>query len=316
MNKIAHTTNGNIRNHIKLGTWNKGPSTFQNAVPNIRYLLEKYSIDILAVQELNLKDTDNEKQLTIPNYTLVHDKLRSKNQISRAGIFIHKSVKHVVRDDLTNQGEAHVAITAYITKTKKINVHAWYRQWNQMQGNHKIPDTGTTKAQKERMIATAEKFQKSKNESETVILSDTNINTNNIDSTNSQKTNRDKQTSQVARLLSDSILQEGFVTMNTTPTHLTSTIDHIFSTNPLHINNTTTIETHLSDHKLVTSNRMTKTPHRKPRYTTSRAYNTIDYIDMCQEMNQDPRLYKIMQSSDSNMIATHSDTSDKGQSGH
>ena len=97
--------------------------------------------------------------MLIPNYTLVHDMLREKNHIARAGIFVHKSVNFVVRNDLTNQDEAHVAITAHITKSKKINIHSWYRQWQQIQGNNKIPNTGSTKAQKARMISTIDKFQ-------------------------------------------------------------------------------------------------------------------------------------------------------------
>ena len=136
------------------------------------------------------------------------------------------------------------------------------------------------------------------------ILSDSNINTLNIDSTNSQKSNRDKQTSQVSSMFSKSILQEGFTVINDSPTHSTSTIDHIFTTHPLQLTNITTTETHLSDHRMVTANRMTKEPSRKPRYTSTRAYNKIDYFEMSNSINQDPRLYEVMQSNDTNWIAS------------
>ena len=88
--------------------------------------------------------------MKIPDYTLVHDKLRDKNLVSRAGIFIHKSINYVVREDLSNQEEAHIVITAHITKSKQINIHSWYRQWQEVHDNNKIPETGTTKAQKAR----------------------------------------------------------------------------------------------------------------------------------------------------------------------
>ena len=303
INKRAHSTNGNIRNTLKLGTWNKGPALFKNSIENVKFILEKHKLDILSVQELNVTTEDNLEILKIPNYTLIHDSLLESRGLARAGLFIHKDVNFTKRSDISNQEEAHVAVAVHLSKKKKKIVHAWYRQWQNIMNGKKIPATGTTVAQKERLRKTADLFLKSKALGETLILSDTNINTERIQVPESQKTSRDRQTSQVARILSSSILQEGFTPTNIAHTHKNSVIDHIFSNLPIKISNVNTSETHLSDHRLVTAFRSTKNPIRKPRYTTSRQYNKIDYFEMCQALNQDHRLYQIMQSDNTNEIA-------------
>ena len=235
---------------------------------------------------------------------MLHDSLLESRGLARAGLLVHKDVNFTRRQDLSNHEEAHVSIAVHMTRTKKVLIHSWYRQWQNIAEGKKVPATGSTSAQKERLKKTIGFFLKSKTEAETLIMSDTNINTERIQVAESQKTNRDRQTSQVARMLSSSILQEGFTATNSAHTHKNSVIDHIFTNYPIKISNVTTVETHLSDHKLVTAVRSTKDPVRKPIYTTCRQYNKIDYIEMCEALNQDPRLYQIMQSDNTNVIAS------------
>ena len=218
---------------------------------------------------------------------------------------IHKDVNFTRRLDLSNHQEAHLTVAVHLSKTKKILIHSWYRQWQEIENGKKVPATGTVKAQKERISKTAACFLKSKAEAETIVMSDTNVNTERLQVPESLKTSRDKQTSQVARILSTSILQEGFTATNSAPTHKTSVIDHIFTSNPIKISNIATRETHMSDHKLVTAIIITKDPTRKPRFTSSRQYSNIDYTDMCEAINLDPRLQQVMASSDTNYIATN-----------
>ena len=265
-------------------------------------MLNDNKIDLLAIQELNIRDTDNDNILKIPQYTLVHDALRKKNGLTRSGFLIHDSLKYKVREDIFNQEEAHTALTIYITK-KKLNIHAWYRQWQEVSKTGRIKYIGTISAQKSRITKTAQYIAKSLAETETIVLSDTNVNTSNLNSPESQKTSRDKQTSQVAQILSRSILQEGMVITNFKPTHKNITIDHIMTSAPIKITNITTINTHMSDHQLVCANRLTKEPVRRPRYTTTRAYHRINYQEMAEEINSDHRLQRAMQINDSDVIA-------------
>ena len=286
-----------------VATLNKGPSNYSNAVPNVQKVLQDNNIDILAIQELNFKSGDCKNQLKIPGYNLLTDYLIEKNQISRAGILIRESINFKQRPDLTNKKEAHLAISVYISKSKKINIHSLYRQWQEVTSTGKIPKTGSTAAQKTRLKNTIELLKKSKEESETIVLADSNINSAKINAPESQKSHQDKQTNQVAKLMSSSILQEGFVIMNKKPTHKQSIIDHIISTNPVKINNVQTINTHLSDHHMVIASRATKKVLRKPRFTTSRQYSLINYEEMKSDLNLDQRLYHAMGLNDPDEIA-------------
>ena len=134
-----------------MATWNKGPALYKNSVQNIAQVLIDNKIDLLSLQELNLKKSDNINQLKIPHYTLVHDNLLEANGLARAGFLIHDSLKYKNRADLTNQKEAHVAITLYLTKNKRINCHSLYRQWQEVNQVGKIHNTGTIAAQKTRL---------------------------------------------------------------------------------------------------------------------------------------------------------------------
>ena len=40
---------------ITLATWNKGPSLYRNSIEDINKLLQSNPIDILAIQELNVR---------------------------------------------------------------------------------------------------------------------------------------------------------------------------------------------------------------------------------------------------------------------
>ena len=303
INKENYTKNGNIVNNISIATWNKGPSLYRNSVQDINIFLQNNPIDILALQELNLRTEDDKNLLTIPGYTLINDHLLNKNGLSRSGFLVSNKINYKLRPDLTRQKEAHTVITVYITKTKKFNCHSWYRQWQEIKYNKKIPDTGTVNSQIGRITDIAEKFKISKVENETIILSDTNINSLNLNTPEISKPQRDKQTNKVAQILSKSILQEGFAIVNKAPTHSTATIDHITTSDINKIITHRNIETHLSDHKLVLAQTSTKNPVNTPRYTSSRQYHKIDFLEMNQQINQDPRLTQAMQSNNPEDIA-------------
>ena len=298
-----HTQNGNIQKNLKIATWNKGPAQLKNSILNIQSVLQTNNIDILSVQELNLRTDDNKNTMQIDNYNLIHDQLITKNGISRSGIFIKKDLKYKTRLDLTNKSEAHTVITLYITNTKTINIHSWYRQWQEVDTNNKIPRTGTTNAQKTRLIETIKMFKKSSTQAETIILSDSNINTQNINSPESLKTPQDKQTNKVSKILLNNLLSDGFTIMNTKPTHKTSTIDHLISTHPLKFLNTSTVNTHLSDHLMVIGIRSAKKQIRTPRYIITRRYSDINWDEMKSQISSDQRLALVHQLNDPDQIS-------------
>ena len=298
-----HTLNGNINKNLKIATWNKGPAQLKNSILNIQHVLQTNNIDILSVQELNLRKEDSLNTLKIDDYNLIHDQLLSTNGISRSGIYIKKDLKYKNRLDLTNSQEAHTVITLYLTKNKTINVHSWYRQWQEIDSNNKIPGTGTINAQKIRLTQTIKQLKKSSTETETIILSDSNINTLKITAPDSQKSPQDKQTSQVAKIFSNQLLNEGFTVMNIKPTHKNSTIDHLTTTHPQKILNTSTINTHLSDHLLVMAMRTAKNQKRTPRYMIIRPYKDIIWDEMKRQFAADHRLVLLLSLNDPNQIS-------------
>ena len=138
----------NIRQKLKIATWNKGNSLLTNSIDILQHVTNIIKPDILAVQELNIKYNDNIDTLTIPGYTLLHDRLIDKNGIARAGLLIKDNIKYKYRADLTNQEDAHIAITVHLTKQVKVNFHSWYRQWQEILPDGRIPGTKSIKAQK------------------------------------------------------------------------------------------------------------------------------------------------------------------------
>ena len=145
LNKIAHETNGNIIKSLKISTWNKGNSHLINSINTLHQVVLENNPDIIGIQELNIRDTDNTDTLKIPGYHLITDNLINKNGLARAGILIKDSLNCQTRDDFTNKEDAHMAITVSITKKVKLNIHVWYRQWQELTNTGRIPGTKNIK---------------------------------------------------------------------------------------------------------------------------------------------------------------------------
>ena len=83
----------------------------------------------------------------------------------------------------------------------------------------------------------------------------------------------------------------------------TQCIDHIMTTHPQYTRDTNTSTSNYSDHYLVSTIRNTKVPPHQPRYTQTRSYHQIDYIQLNQRIANDPRLTAALNSADSDVIA-------------
>ena len=60
----------------------------------MEHFVKEQKIYILGVQEINIKRGDNIETLQIPDYKLIHDNLLNIRGVSRAGIYIHNSIKY------------------------------------------------------------------------------------------------------------------------------------------------------------------------------------------------------------------------------
>ena len=75
------------------------------------------------------------------------------------------------------------------------------------------------------------------------------------------------------------------------------------TTHPQYTNNTTTSTSHYSDHFLISTIRNTKVTPHQPRYTQTRAYHKIDYVELNQALTADNRINQALNSADSDNIA-------------
>ena len=97
--------------------------------------------------------------------------------------------------------------------------------------------------------------------------------------------NYSKEHKPIACHFTDRILPQGVTILNKENTHFQSghppsTIDHITSTHPAQISNVTTINNGLSDHAILSCNRLTKAPIIQPTYRNIRDYKNIDKMEM------------------------------------
>ena len=257
---------------------------------------------------MNIQHFDNINLLTIPGFILITDNLRSTNGLSRAGLLVKNSLKFNTKQDLTNPNDAHIAITIHLTNTKKLNIHSFYCQWQELTPTGRVPNTRNIKAQKNRLTETAAFFQKSIQEQETIILADSNINTQYINTPDNSKSPQEKQISKVTDVFKSQLLDKGLTILNIANNkpnnnNETITIDHILTTHPQLTTNTTTLNVQYSDHYPDMTTRVTKAPHQAPRFNISRQYKNIYFIEMTQAINNDPRLYSAMNNIDSDFIA-------------
>ena len=112
------------------------------------------------------------------------------------------------------------------------------------------------------------------------MLCDSNINTQKLYSTENKKTSTERALKPIFSSLIDNILNQGVAIMPTGYTrqnhkgHL-KTIDQIMTTHPQKLNNTRTLDNMYSDHKMITTTRLTKEPTYTPRYFQTRCYKDV-----------------------------------------
>ena len=76
----------NMSSEIKISTWNLCLGLFHKK-DYVKAIIHKYNIDILNLQETELKEGLNEKTLNIPGYSLETEKSKHANGIR----YLHRS---------------------------------------------------------------------------------------------------------------------------------------------------------------------------------------------------------------------------------
>ena len=312
-NKEIHSINGNI--HLKYINWNKGNSKLENKINSLQDIITRYKPDIVAIQELNYTNDQDLADVSIPNYKWEMDALLQKNGRARSALLVHESLRYVRRKDLETEAEAHVWITLNLPAGRKINVQSWYRQWQELGVNGRIEGTNTGKQVKDRMTKLTDKWLIASKENETISLSDTNLNSTNLNKQPNEMDPHDRKQIPAIRILRDKILNNGISIIPTKSTHYnyqTKTeecIDHCMTTNPEKLLNQTIHKTGDSDHYIGQFTFSTTTKPTQPRYVLTRQWENINWdllkmnlkddidLDQANFSNDPSEICEILQSS-------------------
>ena len=285
--------NKKITTNLKIISWNKGPSRVKNTINNLRHIVTTHKPHIMAIQEYNLTDTDDINQLNIPGYKIELDTLMEENGIARTALIISDDIKYSRRLDMQNCNDSQVIITIHLTRNKKINIISHYRQWRTLNKAGSIKNSGTMKNQKIRLKKSLQVWQKAAEENETIILSDTNLNTTQFEKPLDEWTDYEVKLKPLTDMLRETMNSQNLTIIKTVSTRdnnfsTPSTIDHIITNRPQQHNNTTTLESMFSDHSLLITQRLFKVPVISPRYYNVQKIHKIDKDEMETFLSQHP----------------------------
>ena len=181
--------NGNHK--ISVLNWNKGNAKLSNKINLLQNVISRYKPQVIALQEVNFTQLQTLNEIQVPGYNWELDQLYQQYGRARSALLISKSLRYVRRRDLETPNVVHVWVTLHLQGNKKINIQSYYRQWQNMGVNQKIPGTDSIASQKERLQSVATKWKEALEEGETYSFSDTNLNLRNIGLQPNQLDNHD-----------------------------------------------------------------------------------------------------------------------------
>ena len=291
--------------------WNKGNSTMMHRIDTIRHIINEHKPDIFAIQEANLKSTDDIRLAQIQGYFLETDQLIKSKNLARTVMYISHQIRYKRLEELESKIEPVIWIE--IQKNggnKKIRIQNYYRQWQEMDLNGAIPETKSVKEQTQRFLKVIKIWSNQilLDQNEIISMSDTNINLNLNYSAPETLEYHDRKMIPLYRILNTQIFNLGASNIKTAPTKINhhkeySYIDHLITNHPNKIIQPRVIKSGWSDHLITTFTRLTKNQILIPKYRIIRKFNDINWSQVKAEIQHDSRMKTILQSTDSQEIA-------------
>ena len=301
INKLMHILNGNRESRgkgIVCSYWNKGSSYLKNKQDDIKQLIQDHRPHILGLGEANFKKDHKEDDVTIQGYKLNVDSaidISSLDNTARVVIYTHDSVRVTRRPDLELENIAAVWLEAGLPGQKSIIIFMAYRQWRLL-GQ---PDDRSASVceQLARWTLFLHKWELALLEGkEVVVMMDANLDhltwgcTENLPSYHSSIRLKD-----LIELLFEKIMPLGVSQMVTCATRYErgqpiSGLDHIYTNKPEKLSPVRTYFSGMSDHKLLTVTRYTKSFVQLPRYVKKRVFknfNKNEFVRLLSESNVD-----------------------------
>ena len=249
-NNRIKSYNGNIKgpNNFTITQFNKGSSYMKNALGDLGDLVGKHVPSILMLDEANVDVSTPLIHTFLSDYSVEVGKCPPGSNRARIMGLVKNNINYVRRSDLEPEGLATIILQVKISKFRIINIIGWYKQWQ-------VPNVLGSRQLEQRKIRlklfldTLRPLLKD----ETIILSDTNINT--------LPNREDYQESPSIKSMWLEFLEEyNMCIHNNKPTHFKpniepTCIDHIWGNCPNRISNFVTQPHYMSpDHWIVKAN--------------------------------------------------------------
>ena len=232
-NRLKRSENGNIRSVLKIMSWNKGKNDISKMgnIEEIKELIKDKKPDILFINELNLKDTDDIGNMNIINYNFEHDLLYFSNGIARLGAWIKSYLVYSRIKHLEGNEEAVIALKIGYPNKKRFTLIGQYRQWSAIYKNKKFRKFEYTE-QNERLKVFTEKISKLiESNNDIIILGDMNIDWKTFYMKEESKDSYQKNFNTMISSLKEDFIDKGLRQIMLDNTRYDTTLDHIYINN-------------------------------------------------------------------------------------
>ena len=178
MNKLAHSTNGNIGTSSQLNIihWNAGSKLWSNKLLEIEVLVTEKNPDLCYITEANLWDYMTDAERHIPGYNLVLPKSMSLLHHARIVLLIKEGLQYKLLSEAMDQDTATIWCKIGNTKKNSLVIAGIYRQ-HLVLGNNSTPATWLErqKQQEERWEKVIRKWCNTSRNSNCIVIGDINL---------------------------------------------------------------------------------------------------------------------------------------------
>ena len=281
-NFLARYRHGNRKvSGLKICHWNKGGAFLINSMNEIEQTIAQHKPHVLGISESNFHSHHNLEDVQVNDYNLfLADTLKNKNlNISRIAVYVHKDVVVKARNDLMTDNFSSIWLEVGLKRQKKFLLSNVYREWQYV--GQADGESGTLNSQLLRWQNFIQQWETAiASESEIHVLGDMNLNFLEFFKEASAASAHSVRLHPLVDNLIDRIIPHGFSQLITDVTRIRqdqtpALLDHYWTNRPEKVTNVQTSFQGVSDHKLISAVRQTKTKVTKPRTIRKRSFKKI-----------------------------------------
>ena len=114
---------------IKFVQINKGDAGMYSRIEKIQNVISEHKPQVLVINEINLKGTDQISRSQFPNYSMEMDNLDVVDTMSRTGVLVHKNLHYKRHRDLESTGTSTIWLEFNYAGRKPLLFQALYCQF-------------------------------------------------------------------------------------------------------------------------------------------------------------------------------------------